>query len=257
MLQLPFLVSLSLVTHIPGVQIPAVHSRSGPVHAAARPRLGSAAGRLVLPASALAAAGALAAASPAVTLAASAAASGEAHLHLGQKIALFFQQTGLPDWAVLMLISALPAVELRGGVPVGNWMGISPYATLAICVVGNMVPLVPLFLALRSQAVKSLLKPLLARAEKKLAGLPTGQSRWLALTLFVGVPAPGTGGWTGAIIGYLLGMGFGEAMSAIVSGVILAGVIMTILTLAGKVGALIALGALVLFGVGAIATAKD
>jgi len=116
MLQLPFLVSLSLVTHIPGVQIPAVHSRSGPVHAAARPRLGSAAGRLVLPASALAAAGALAAASPAVTLAASAAASGEAHLHLGQKIALFFQQTGLPDWAVLMLISALPAVELRGGV---------------------------------------------------------------------------------------------------------------------------------------------
>ena len=102
-----------------------------------------------------------------------------------------------------------------------------------------------------------LLKPLLARAEKKLAGLPTGQSRWLALTLFVGVPAPGTGGWTGAIIGYLLGMGFGEAMSAIVSGVILAGVIMTILTLAGKVGALIALGALVLFGVGAIATAKD
>jgi hypothetical protein len=92
---------------------------------------------------------------PTLALAASAAATGE-HLHLGQKIALFFQQTGLPNWAVLMLISAVPAVELRGGVPVGNWMGISAWATFAICVVGNMVPLVPFFLALRSAAVKVL-----------------------------------------------------------------------------------------------------
>jgi hypothetical protein len=90
---------------------------------------------------------------PTMALAASTAAAGE-HLHLGQKIALSFQQTGLPNWAVLMLISALPAVELRGGVPVGNWMGISPWTTFAICVAGNMLPLVPFFLALRSAAVK-------------------------------------------------------------------------------------------------------
>ena len=93
-------------------------------------------------------------------------------------------------------------------------MGISPYATLAICVVGNMVPLVPLFLALRSQAAAAQTRrtapcphPLEPRSDhfigrqvvtqasprsrrEKLAGLPTGQSRWLALTLFVGVPAP-------------------------------------------------------------------
>lgn len=57
-------------------------------------------------------------------------------------------------------------------------------------------------------------KPLLDRANKKLANLPSGQSRTLALALFVGIPAPGTGAWTGAIIAYLLDMPFGEAMGA-------------------------------------------
>jgi len=118
-----------------------------------------------------------------------------------------------------------------------------------------MLPIAPTILALRSAFVKKLAKPLLARAEKKLAGLPTGQSRNLALALFVGVPAPGTGAWTGAIIAYLLDMPFGEAMASIFAGVVLAGLIMTILTLAGKAGALVALAALILAGVGAISSA--
>ena len=147
------------------------------------------------------------------------------HLHLGQKIALFFQKTGLPDWAVLMLISATPAVELRGGVPVGNWMGMSPALTFAICVLGNMFPIIPTLLALRSAAVKKIAAPLLARAEKKLAGLPSGQSRTLALALFVGIPAPGTGAWTGAIIAYLLDMPFATAIGSIFGGVLVAGAI--------------------------------
>ena len=130
------------------------------------------------------------------------------------QVAMFFQKSGLPDWAVLVLISMTPAIELRGAVPVGNWMGYSPAITFAICVIGNMVPIAPMLLALRSAFFKKLAKPLLTRAEKKLAGLPTGQSRTLALALFVGVPAPGTGAWTGAIIAYLLDMPFGEAMGA-------------------------------------------
>jgi len=190
---------------------------------------------------------------PAVALASG--ASGE-HLHLGQKVALFFQQSGLPDWAVLTLISATPAIELRGGVPVGNWMGYSPILTFVICVLGNMAPIAPTLLALRSSFVKKLAAPLLKRAEHKLAGLPTGQSRTLALALFVGVPAPGTGAWTGAIIAYLLDMPFATAMGSILAGVLLAAAIMTTLTLAGKVGALVALGVLVAGGVGAIANAR-
>ena len=104
---------------------------------------------------------------------------------------------------------------------------------------------------------QKLAKPLLSRAEKKLAGLPTGQSRTLALALFVGVPAPGTGAWTGAIIAYLLDMPFTTAMASIFAGVALAGVIMTILTVLGKAGALIALGVLVAGGIGAIVSSKD
>ena len=178
--------------------------------------------------------------------------TGGEHLHLGQKVAIFFQKFGLPDWVTLMLISMTPAIELRGGVPVGNWMGISPAATFVICTIGNMLPIAPMLLALRSSLFKKLAAPLLKRAEKKLAGLPTGQSRTLALALFVGVPAPGTGAWTGAIIAYLLDMPFGTAMASIFAGVVLAGAIMTTLTLAGKVGALVALGVLVAGGVGAI-----
>lgn len=189
---------------------------------------------------------------PAVALASGSA--GE-HLHLGQKVALFFQGFGLPDWLTLVLISATPAIELRGGVPVGNWMGYSPALTFAICVIGNMLPIAPMLLALRSAFFKKLFAPLLKRAEKKLAGLPTGQSRTLALTLFVGVPAPGTGAWTGAIIAYLLDMPFGTAMASILAGVLLAGAIMTTLTLAGKAGALAALAVLVVGGVGAILNA--
>jgi len=189
---------------------------------------------------------------PALALA-SAGAAGE-HLHLGQKIALFLKGTGLPNWAILVLVSMLPAVELRGGVPVGNWLGLSPVATFMICVAGNMLPIAPTLLALRSDFVKKLAAPLLKRAESKLKGLPSGQSRTLALALFVGVPAPGTGAWTGAIIAYLLDMPFGTAMASIFAGVILAGVIMTILTLAGKTGALFALAALCVAGFGAIST---
>merc|ERR1719247_1461208 len=134
------------------------------------------------------------------------ASAGE-HLHTGQKVALWFQKFGLPDSVVL------------------------------ICVFGNMLPIAPTLLGLRSRAVRDCAAPLLKRAEKKLAKLPTGQSRWLALMLFVGIPAPGTGAWTGAIIAFILDMPFAEAMWSILAGVIVAGLIMTLLTLAGKAGA--------------------
>ena len=56
------------------------------------------------------------------SLALAAGSAGE-HLHLGQKVALYLQNFGLPDWVTLVLVSAMPAIELRGGVPIGNWMG--------------------------------------------------------------------------------------------------------------------------------------
>ena len=70
------------------------------------------------------------------------------------QVALFFKKSGLPDWAVLGLISMTPAIELRGGVPVGSWLGLSPALTFVICVIGNMVPIAPMILALRSDFFK-------------------------------------------------------------------------------------------------------
>lgn len=71
------------------------------------------------------------------------------------QVALFFKKSGLPDWAVLALISMTPAIELRGGVPVGSWLGLSPGLTFVICVLGNMAPIAPMLLALRSDFFKA------------------------------------------------------------------------------------------------------
>eukprot|EP00913_Durusdinium_trenchii_P013070 g12270.t1 len=113
---------------------------------------------------------------------AAAVATGVGKPHLGVQLAMKMKASfAIPDWAILMLLSALPLVELRGGVPVGLWMGI-----------------------------KKLLSPLLKRAAQKTE--PIGaHDRWVGVAAFVGVPLPGTGAWTGAMVAYLLGMDLPEA----------------------------------------------
>lgn len=138
----------------------------------------------------------------------------EVHLHVGQKVANFFRRGGLPDWATLMTISAMPVVELRGGVPVGIWMGMPIAKVFGLCVAGNMIPIPIILLALRSSFVQKLAKPVLDRAREKAAGFGDEKSQALALTLFVGIPLPGTGAWTGAMGAFLLGMPFQKASSA-------------------------------------------
>ena len=82
------------------------------------------------------------------------AAAAPEHLHLGQKIANYFRTFGLPDEAILAIISALPVVELRGAVPVGVWMGLPITTVLPVCVLGNMAPIVPLLFLLRNERLK-------------------------------------------------------------------------------------------------------
>ena len=76
------------------------------------------------------------------------------HLHTGQKIANFFMQFGLPEWAVLAIISAMPVVELRGAIPVGIWLGMPIASVLPICVLGNMAPIIILLYLLRNESLK-------------------------------------------------------------------------------------------------------
>ena len=173
------------------------------------------------------------------------------HLHTGQKIANFFMNLGLPKWAVLSTISAMPVVELRGAIPVGVWMGLPIQQVLPICVLGNMVPIVPLLFLLKNPTLKKLMGPILKRAEKKASGLGVGSvsEQWVALAAFVGIPLPGTGAWTGAMGAFLLDMPTPLALSAILAGVVSAGCIMTALTVAGRTGGLVALSVLIAFAV--------
>lgn len=178
--------------------------------------------------------------------AAAAAASAGEHLHTGQKVANFFRSFGIPDLGVLAIISALPVVELRGAVPVGIWMGLPITTVLPICILGNMIPIVPLLFLLRNERLKKLMSPVLARAEKKTkeVGIGSIEKQWASLAAFVGIPLPGTGAWTGAMGAFLLGMPSLVALSSIFAGVVTAGLIMSAITLAGRKGGIAALAIL-------------
>ena len=76
------------------------------------------------------------------------------HLHVGQKIANYFRSFGIPDIAILAMISAMPVVELRGAIPVGVWMGLPITTVLAASVLGNMMPIVPLLFLLKNQKLQ-------------------------------------------------------------------------------------------------------
>ncbi len=76
-------------------------------------------------------------------------ASSTEHLHLGQKVANIFRGKGLTDEVVIMLIAAMPVLELRGAIPVGVWMGIPIVKVIALAVLGNIAPIAPLLFALR------------------------------------------------------------------------------------------------------------
>jgi len=156
--------------------------------------------------------------------------------HLGQKLALFLQTTlQLPNWAILIILSALPLIELRGGVPVGLWMGLRVPQVMLLCIVGNMIPIPLILCALRSPKVSSLLKPLLRRAQMKTKAIGA-HDQWVGVAAFVGVPLPGTGAWTGAMVAHLLGMELRQGVTSTLAGVCVASIIMASLTLAGWYG---------------------
>jgi uncharacterized membrane protein len=151
-----------------------------------------------------------------------------------------------------MVVSALPVVELRGGVPVGLWLGLSPLRTFLLCVLGNMLPIPFLLLALQQERLRLWARPLLDSVARRLpthSGTRTSQA--LALALFVGIPLPGTGAWSGAFAAFLLQLDWWLALSSIGAGVAIAGCIMTALVMLGRLGAIVV--AVALLGAGASA----
>ncbi|MBR3778862.1 MAG: small multi-drug export protein [Clostridia bacterium] len=141
----------------------------------------------------------------------------------------------LPNEAFVALVSMVPLIELRGGLPVAYALGMSIWLAVPICIIANMIPvpfilwfITPVFSALKkTKLFRPMVEKLEARAMGKSERVEKG---WFwGLALFVGIPLPGTGAWTGALIASMLNIPFKKAFPAILLGVIIATVIVGLL----------------------------
>ena len=139
-----------------------------------------------------------------------------------------------------MLVSMLPVIELRGGIPFGVALGLPYYLAFPAAVAGNLIPapiivvyIRRIFMLMRRHLPR--LNFLVDRLEKKahLKGKKVQKFQYLGLWLFVSIPLPGTGAWTGAMAAAFLDMRLKKAMPAITMGVLTAGGIMLALTHVG------------------------
>ena len=139
-----------------------------------------------------------------------------------------------------MLVSMIPVIELRAGLPFGVALGLPYYLAFPAAVAGNLLP-AP-FIIVYIRRVFELLRKyfprlngVVDRLEKKahLKGRKVQKYQYLGLWLFVAIPLPGTGAWTGSLAAAFLGMRLKKAMPAVMLGVLTAGCIMLALTHVG------------------------
>lgn len=140
-------------------------------------------------------------------------------------------------FTLTMLVSMVPVVELRGGIPFGVAAGLPVWAAYAAAVIGNLIP-VPfivvyirrIFQWMRGRMPK--LNRLVDRLERKahLKGARVTRYRYVGLAILVAIPLPGTGAWTGALVAAFLDMPLRKALPSIIAGVLIAGVLIGALT---------------------------
>ena len=142
---------------------------------------------------------------------------------------------------LLFVFSMLPVTECRLTIPFGILVfGLPWYLVLPICIISNAAIGVFLVFALdwlinifsKISFFESIIAKLISSSKAKYQRYNRFNSS--GLLLFVGIPFPGTGAWTGALVSYIIGLNKGLSMISIVQGVILSGIIMTILSLTGK-----------------------
>ena len=140
-----------------------------------------------------------------------------------------------PEGAVF-IISMIPILELRGGLLAASLLKISAAKAIPLCVIGNIIP-IPFILLFIRQIFKLMKKTkifrgLIERLEKRAMGKSDQIKRYefLGLLLFVGVPLPGTGAWTGSLIASLLEVDIKKSSVAIFCGLIMATVIMYVVS---------------------------
>lgn len=136
----------------------------------------------------------------------------------------------------VFLVSMLPLIELRGAIPIGVGMGLDSWLVYVVSVLGNMLPVPFIYLFARKflawgkdkKIIGSFCRFCLEKGEKggKKLEEKAGRGLIVALLLFVGIPLPGTGAWTGTLAGSILDMKLSHVLIACMGGVLLAGIIM-------------------------------
>ncbi len=149
-----------------------------------------------------------------------------------EAIVSFFEGMGLSGEIVVFLVSMLPVVELRGAIPLGVLMDMNPWLLFALTVIGNILPVPFIILCARPIVNFCLrtrfLRPLgnwLENKVKKNSDKIVKYEVW-GLFIFVAIPLPGTGAWTGALLAALMDLRLKKAFPCIALGVATAGVIM-------------------------------
>ncbi len=144
---------------------------------------------------------------------------------------------------IVFLVSMVPLIELRGAIPYGVLYGLPLWLTYMVAIVGNMLPVPFIYFFARRVLLwgrdKKWIGPFftwcLEKGEKggRKLQAKAGRGLFWALLLFVGIPLPGTGAWTGTLAASILDMGFKKSVLACMGGVLLAGCIMGVLSLLG------------------------
>lgn len=136
----------------------------------------------------------------------------------------------------IFIVSMIPILELRGGLIAAAILNINPVVSFIVCIIGNIIP-IPFILWLITPLFKKLktlrkLDKFVDKLEKKALRKKDQIEKYefLGILLFVGIPLPGTGAWTGSLIAALLDMNKKKSLIAAICGVILAGLIMTLLS---------------------------
>ena len=142
-------------------------------------------------------------------------------------------------YIIVFVISMVPIVELRGAIPIAESLGLNIALYYPIAIIGNMLPVPFIYLFARKvlewgkdkKLTKKFFTWCLEKGEKggeKLKKSAGNSGIFWALLLFVGIPLPGTGAWTGTLAASFLNLDFKTSISAVTLGVILAGIIMSL-----------------------------
>lgn len=153
----------------------------------------------------------------------------------------------LKNYLIIFFISMVPLIELRGAIPYAVGFNLPLLPSYIICILGNMLPVPFIYLFARKVLEWGADKPVIGKffrfcLEKGHKGgvklqEKAGRGLFVALLLFVGIPLPGTGAWTGTLAASLLDMDFKSSVMAVLLGVVLAGIIMGLVS-AGVFGAI-------------------